>query len=204
MDNKDIKKTLEKISNTIAKPDGVEYVYIHQIKSHSEHDYISYVFVVPDDTKLLDDKSKLSKLMRKWQENILKYYNLYIGEHLNVIQSQTIRKGDFERLGPLRNKKKQNESIIENELNFEEDGRKTRLIQKYLDNVVVPQNKLICKAMVVRFEDKTPRDYLIRLWVNQNEPHTQEESDDLVDTTWDHIYNMFEISTAIHRVKSEC
>lgn len=119
----------------------------------------------------------------------------------------------------IGNKKETNESIIdwdlyhtikktpvviENELNFEEDGRKTRLIQKYLDNVVVPQNKLICKAMVVRFEDKTPRDYLIRLWVNQNEPHTQEESDDLVDTTWDHIYNMFEISTAIHRVKSEC
>jgi hypothetical protein len=105
MDNKDIKKTLEKISNTIAKPEGVEYVYIHQIKSPLKHDYISYVFVVPDDTELLDDKTNLSKLMKRWQENILKYYNLYIGEHLNVIQSQTIRKGDFERLGSLRNKK---------------------------------------------------------------------------------------------------
>ena len=47
-------------------------------------------------------------------------------------------------------KKVLRESIIETELNFEEDLRKTRLIQKYLDNVVVPQNKLICKAMVVR------------------------------------------------------
>lgn len=106
MDNKVIKKTLEKISNSIAKPDGVEYVYIHQIKSPSEYDYISYVFVVPDDTDLLDDKTNLSKLMRKWQDNIQKYFNLYIGEHLNVIQTQTIRKSNFERLHSLRNKKK--------------------------------------------------------------------------------------------------
>jgi len=92
--------------------------------------------------------------------------------------------------------------VIETELSFEEDGRKTKLIQKYLDNVVVPQNKLICKATVVRFEKNG--DYLIRLWVNQNEPHTQDDSDDLVDETWDALYNMFEIPTAIHRVKSEC
>jgi hypothetical protein len=58
-----------------------------------------------DNKDLLDDKTKLSKQMRKWQDNILKYYNLYIGGHLNVIQTQTIRKGDFERLGNLRNKK---------------------------------------------------------------------------------------------------
>jgi hypothetical protein len=99
-------------------------------------------------------------------------------------------------------KKVLRESIIETELNFEEDLRKTRLIQKYLDNVVVPQNKLICKAMVVRFEKNG--DYLIRLWVNQNEPHTQDDSDELVDETWESLYNMFEIPTSIHRVKSEC
>jgi hypothetical protein len=92
--------------------------------------------------------------------------------------------------------------VIETELNFEEDGRKTRLIQKYLDNIVVPQNKLICKAMVVRFEKNDG--YLIRIWVNQNEPHTQDESDDLVDDTWEQIYNMFDVPTAVHRVKSEC
>ena len=92
--------------------------------------------------------------------------------------------------------------VIETELNFEEDGRKTRLIQKYLDNIVVPQNKLICKAMVVRFEKNG--DYLIRLWINKNEPHSQDDSDNLVDDTWDEIYNMFEVATAIHRVKSEC
>ena len=99
-------------------------------------------------------------------------------------------------------KKVLRESIIETELNFEEDLRKTRLIQKYLDNVVVPQNKLICKAMVVRFEKNG--DYLIRLWINKNEPHSQDDSDNLVDDTWDEIYNMFEVGTAIHRVQSEC
>ena len=39
-----------------------------------------------------------SKLMRRWQENILKYFNLLIGEHLNVIQSTIMKKSDFEQL----------------------------------------------------------------------------------------------------------
>jgi hypothetical protein len=56
--------------------------------------------------------------------------------------------------------------------------------------------------MVLRFEKNG--DYLIRLWVNQNEPHTQDDSDELVDETWESLYNMFEIPTSIHRVKSEC
>jgi hypothetical protein len=98
MTNKDIKRTLEKISNTIDKPEGVEYVYIRQIKSPSEYDYISYFFVVPDDSEFLKDRKNSSKIMRKWQDNILKYYNLYIGEPLNVIQSNMIKKSDFEYL----------------------------------------------------------------------------------------------------------
>jgi hypothetical protein len=198
MDNKDIKKTLEKISNTIAKPDGVEYVYIHQIKSPSEHDYISYVFVVPDDTELLDDKTKLSKLMRRWQENILKYYNLYIGEHLNVIQSQTIRKGDFERLGTLRNKKKQNESINDTEISHSPEERKLKLIQKYLDNVLTPRNELIHDAKVYRLTNRD--EYAITIWVNTERALNRDEYDGLVDDTWDEIVNMFDVPVSIRRI----
>ena len=98
MDNKSIKKSLEKLSNTIAKPKGVDYVYIKQIKSPSEYDYISYIFVIPDDSELFKDKKNLIKLMRRWVDNILKYYNLYIGETLNVIQYSSIKKSDFEKL----------------------------------------------------------------------------------------------------------
>lgn len=98
MTNEDIKQTLEKLSNTIAKPNGVDYVYIHQIKSPSEYDYISYFFIVPDDSELLKDRKNQSRIMRRWQDNILKYYNLYIGEPLNVIQSTIIKKSDFEYL----------------------------------------------------------------------------------------------------------
>ena len=101
MTNNDIKRTLEKLANTVAKPEGVDYVYINQIKSPSEYDYISYVFVVPDDTELLKDKENSKKLIRKWQNHIWKYYNLLIGEHLNVIQGSIVRKSDFERLKSL-------------------------------------------------------------------------------------------------------
>ena len=102
----------------------------------------------------------------------------------------------------LYHKIKNTPIVIESELNTDDDRRKVKLIQKYLDNVLVPGNKLICKAQVVRLVNND--EYLIRIWVNQNEPHTQDDSDDLVDDTWDEIYNMFEVSTAIHRVKSEC
>lgn len=82
------------------------------------------------------------------------------------------------------------------------DGKLIKLIQRYLNDVVTPNTNLICDAKVYRYE-KTG-DYMIRIWVNQNEPHTQDDSDDLVDTTWESIYNMFNITTAIHRVKSSC
>ena len=91
--------------------------------------------------------------------------------------------------------------IVESETSFE-DGSMIKLIHKYLDNVVTPKTNLICDAKVYRYE-KTG-DYVIRIWVNDNEPHTRDDSDDLVDTTWESIYNMFDITTAIHRVKSSC
>lgn len=92
--------------------------------------------------------------------------------------------------------------VIETEFNTNDDGRKVKLIQKYLDNVLVPGNELICKATVVRLVNQD--EYLIRVWVNKNKKHSQDDLDNIVDDTWDEIYNMFEVSTAIHRVNSEC
>lgn len=96
---------------------------------------------------------------------------------------------------------KQFSRIVESETSFE-DGSMVKLIQKYLDNVVIPETNLICDAKVYRLE-KTGN-YMIRIWVNQNEPHTQDDSDDLVDSTWEYVYNMFDVITSIHRVKSNC
>jgi hypothetical protein len=96
---------------------------------------------------------------------------------------------------------KQFNRIVESETPFE-DGSMVKLIQRYLDKVVTPESDLICDAKVYRHEKRG--DYMIRIWVNQNVPHTQDDSDDLVDSTWDSINNMFDIPTAIHRVKSSC
>jgi hypothetical protein len=96
---------------------------------------------------------------------------------------------------------KQFNRIVESETSFE-DGSMIKLIQKYLDNVVVPETNLICKSIVYRLEKSG--DYMIRIWVNQKEPHTQDDSDELVDSTWESIYNMFGVGVAIHRVKSSC
>jgi hypothetical protein len=96
---------------------------------------------------------------------------------------------------------KQFSRIVESETSFE-DGSMVKLIQRYLDDVVVPESNLICDAKVYRLEKSG--DYMIRIWVNQKEPHTQDDSDELVDSTWESIYNMFDVITSIHRVKSNC
>ena len=96
---------------------------------------------------------------------------------------------------------KQFDRIVESETSFE-DGSMIKLIQRYLDHIVTPNSNLICDAKVYWYE-KTG-DYVIRIWVNHNEPHTEDDSDDLVDTTGESIRNMFDITTAIHRVKSSC
>lgn len=84
----------------------------------------------------------------------------------------------------------------------DDDGRKVKLIQKYLDIVLVPGNELICKATVVRIV--TPDEYLIRVLVNKNKKHSQDDLDNIVDDTWDEIYNMFEVPVSIKIVKGEC
>jgi hypothetical protein len=92
--------------------------------------------------------------------------------------------------------------VIETELNTDDDGRKVKLIQKYLDNVLVPGNKLICNASVTRFVDKD--EYFVTIWVNENIKYSQDDWDELVDDTWDEIYNMFEIPVSVRRLKSKC
>lgn len=92
--------------------------------------------------------------------------------------------------------------VVETELNTDEEGRKVRLIQKYLDNIFVPGDDLICKASVARFVDKD--EYAVTIWINENIKYSQDDSDELVDDVWDDIYNMFEIPVSVRRLKSKC
>jgi len=92
--------------------------------------------------------------------------------------------------------------VIENELNTDEEGRKVRLVQKYLNNIFVPGDDLICKASVTRFVDKD--EYFVTIWINENIKYSQDDSDELVDDVWDAIYNMFEIPVSVRRLKSKC
>jgi hypothetical protein len=104
----------------------------------------------------------------------------------------------------LHHKINKTPTIFESENQYTPENRKLKLIQNYLDNILVPGNELICDAKVY-FLTKTEQ-YTINLWVNydENSPIIMDVYDDLVDTTWDGIYNMFEISVSIQRVKSEC
>lgn len=99
---------------------------------------------------------------------------------------------------------KQFKRVIESEspeTHFD-DEKMIKLIQNYLDNIITPSTNLICKSMVYRYVETG--DYFVRVWVNQNEPHTQDDSDEVIDLIWESVWNMFGITLAIHRVKSEC
>jgi hypothetical protein len=96
-------------------------------------------------------------------------------------------------------KKVLRESIV---VETDEDWRKVRLIQKYLNNIFVPGDDLICKASVARFVDKD--EYFVTIWVNENIKYSQDDSDELVDDVWESIYNMFEIPVSVRRLKSKC
>jgi hypothetical protein len=104
----------------------------------------------------------------------------------------------------LHHKINKTPNIIETESKYSPEERKLKLIQNYLDNILVPGNNLICDAKIY-YLTKTEQ-YTINLWVNydENNPIVMDEYDDLVDTTWDEIYNMFEIPVSVQRVKSEC
>jgi hypothetical protein len=102
----------------------------------------------------------------------------------------------------LYHKIKKTPIIIETEFEHTPEKRKLKLIQNYLDNVLVPGNDLICNAEIHKHSSQ--EEYFVTLWVNTTRALTKDESEDLVDITWDEIYNMFEIPVSVRRIKSEC
>lgn len=102
----------------------------------------------------------------------------------------------------LHHKLKKTPTIIETEFKHSPEERKLKLIQNYLDNVLVPNNNLICEAKVYRFTNND--EYAITLWLDSNMEWGSDEFDNLVDDTWDEIYNMFEVPVSIRRVKGDC
>ena len=81
----------------------------------------------------------------------------------------------------LHHKINKTSNIIETESKYSPEERKLKLIQKYLDNVLTPQNELIHDAKVYRLTDR-------------------DEYDGLVDDTWDEIVNMFDVPVSIRRI----
>lgn len=102
----------------------------------------------------------------------------------------------------LHHKLKKTPTIIETEFKHSPEERKLKLIQNYLDNILVPNNNLICNAKVYRFTNND--EYAITLWLDSNMEWGPDEFDNLVDDTWDEIYNMFEVPVSIRRVKGDC
>lgn len=176
-------------------------------------------------TSFLEDfmgfSSKKEEVFRNYIKKIRKYDNtndFFRNEEKMFKQiSYDLMKKIHKLYSILDKNKKTNESIInwdlyhkikgtpiviETELNTDDDGRKVKLIQKYLDNVLVPGNNLICDAKVYRLTNSDQ--YLISIWVDTKRPLNIDEYDGLVDDTWDEIYNMFEIPVSIKRIKSEC
>jgi hypothetical protein len=121
---------------------------------------------------------------------------------LNKIIKKVLRESiiDWE----LYHKINKTPTIIETEFEYIPENRKLKLIQNYLDNILVPGNDLICDAKIY-YLTKTDQ-YTITLWVNydNNNPIVMDEYDNLVDSTWEEIYNMFGIPVSVQRVKSEC
>jgi hypothetical protein len=95
-------------------------------------------------------------------------------------------------------KKVLRESIV---VEDDDDGRKVKLIQKYLDNVLTPNNELISDAKVYGLINSDQ--YTITIWVNTERPLSRDEYDGLVDDTWDEIHNMFDVPVSIRRVPTK-
>ena len=98
----------------------------------------------------------------------------------------------------LHHKINKTSNIIETESKYSPEERKLKLIQKYLDNVLTPQNELIHDAKVYRLTDRD--EYAITIWVNTERPLNRDEYDGLVDDTWEEIYNMFDVPVSIRRI----
>jgi hypothetical protein len=102
----------------------------------------------------------------------------------------------------LHHKLRKTSNIIETEFKHSPEERKLKLIQNYLDNVLVPNNNLICDAKAYRFTNRD--EYAITIWFDPNVEWGRDEFDNLIDDTWDEIYNMFEVPVSIRRVKGDC
>ena len=101
----------------------------------------------------------------------------------------------------LHHKINKTSNIIETESKYSPEERKLKLIQKYLDNVLIPQNELIHDAKVYRLTNSDR--YAITIWVNTERTLTRDEYDGLVDDTWDEIYNMFDVPVSIRRIPTK-
>lgn len=157
-------------------------------------DYIKRIRKYDNTDDFFRNEEKIFK--RASHDLIKKIHKLYSILDKNKKTNESILNWD------LYHEIKKTPIVIETELNTDDDGRKVKLIQKYLDNVLVPGNKLICKSTVARLVDKD--EYLIRIWVNENIKYNQDDWDELVDETWDEIYNMFEVPVSVQRIKSKC
>lgn len=93
---------------------------------------------------------------------------------------------------------KKTPTIIETEFKYSPEERKLKLIQKYLDTVLIPRNELIHDAKVYRLTNRD--EYAITIWVNTERPLNRDEYDGLVDNTWEEIHNMFDVSVSIRRI----
>jgi hypothetical protein len=137
------------------------------------------------------------KMFKQTSSNLIKkIHKLYSILDKNKETNESIINWD------LYHKIKNTPIVIESELNNDDDGRKVKLIQKYLDNVIVPEYKFLCKSTVSRLVNKD--EYLVRIYLNSKIPFTRDESDDIVDEIWDHIYNMFEVPVSVYKTISNC
>ena len=101
----------------------------------------------------------------------------------------------------LHHKINKTPNIIETESKYSPEERKLKLIKKYLDNVLTPQNELIHDAKVYRLTNRD--EYTITIWVNTERALNRDEYDGLVDNTWDEIVNMFDVPVSIRRIPTK-
>ena len=195
---------MTKIEKEIVKmiEDKFGYPYMTYDKAEQTWTNNYFLFDIKTETIYSSDKVKLElgkrfgakfiennyfNLISKWFKISNKYNVKHVEQYLSYMELNKIIK------------KVLRESIV---VETDEDWRKVRLIQKYLNNIFVPGDDLICKASVARFVDKD--EYFVTIWVNENIKYSQDDSDELVDDVWESIYNMFEIPVSVRRLKSKC
>ena len=195
---------MTKIEKEIVKmiEDKFGYPYMTYDKAEQTWTNNYFLFDIKTETIYSSDKVKLElgkrfgakfiennyfNLISKWFKISNKYNVKHVEQYLSYMELNKIIK------------KVLRESIV---VETDEDWRKVKLIQRYMDTIFVPNDDLVCKANVVRFVDKD--EYAVTIWINENIKYSQDDSDELVDDVWDAIYNMFEIPVSVRRLKSKC